>query len=192
MTGIISGFILLAILLLWFVIGAKGHWFNKAAMILVSLYFCLSVGLSVSEFMGWPTDKALPEKFLVHWAVIDEPDVKSGSEGSIYVWVRHLSNPEKEYDEWNDYLLSFYDGESRPRAYRLSYSRGLHERTQEAIDMLTKGEGVGGTSEGEGKEGDGEGLEGEGTEEGEGGGSLTRNGGIMFHKLPPPKLPDKR
>ena len=66
MTEISLGFVLLAILSLWFVIGSKGHWFGKAAMILVSLYFCLSVGFSVNNFMGWPTSEELPQKFLVH------------------------------------------------------------------------------------------------------------------------------
>ena len=193
MMGIAIGFILIAALVLWFVIGARGNWVSKAAMILLSLYFCLSVGLSVNEFMGWPTDDQLPSKFLLHWAVIKEPDVKSGDEGSIYVWVRPISEPEPkvEHKEWNDYLLSFYDGESQPRAYRIPYSRPLHEETQKAINLMLKGNGVGGTS-GEGKVGEGEGeVEGEGTEGGEGEGSLTRNGGIMFHKLPPTKLPSK-
>jgi len=198
MMGIAIGFVLIAALVLWFVIGAKGNWISKAAMILLSLYFCLSVGLSVNEFMGWPTDDQLPSKFLLHWAVIKEPDVKSGDEGSIYIWVRPISEPEPkvEHKEWNDYLLSFYDGKSQPRAYRIPYSRPLHEETQKAISLLLKGVGVGGTSgEGEG-EGEGEGKEagkeGQGTgKTGDGGRSLTNNGGIEFHKLPPPKLPDK-
>ena len=194
MMGIAIGFVLIAALVLWFVIGAKGNWISKAAMILLSLYFCLSVGLSVNEFMGWPTDDQLPSKFLLHWAVIKEPDVKSGDEGSIYVWVRPISEPEPkaEYKEWNDYLLSFYDGKSQPRAYRIPYSRPLHEETQKAINLMLKGNGVGGTSgEGEGK-GKAAGKKGKGDgKAGDGGRSLTNNGGIEFHKLPPPKLPDK-
>ena len=80
--------------------------------------------------MGWPTDDKLPPKFLLHWAVIQEPDVKLGDEGSIYVWARPISESEIEHKEWNDYLLSFYDGKSEPRAYRIPYSRELHEQTQ--------------------------------------------------------------
>ena len=195
MMGIAIGFVLIAALILWFVIGARGHWVSKAAMILLSLYFCLSVGLSVNEFMGWPTDDQLPSKFLLHWAVIKEPDVKSGDEGSIYVWVRPISEPEPtvEHKEWNDYLLSFYEGKSQPRAYRIPYSRALHEDTQKAINLMLKGSSVGGTSgEGEGK-GKAAGKKGKGNgKDGDGGGrSLTNNGGIEFHQLPPPSLPDK-
>ncbi len=191
MTGIAMGFVLIAVLVLWFVIGSKGHWGIKAATMVLSLYFCLSVGFSISEFMGWPTDDKLPPKFLLHWAVIQEPDVKLGDEGSIYVWVRPINEPTIEHKEWSDYLLSFYDGKSEPRAYRIPYSRELHEQAQKAIEAISKGEGVGGTSE----EGSGKGKKkssGKGNgKTGDGGKSLTNNGGIEFHKLPPPKLPDK-
>ena len=135
--------------------------------------------------MGWPTDEKLPPKFLLHWAVINEPDVKLGDKGSIYVWVKPIGEPEIEHKEWNNYLLSFYDGKSQPRAYRIPYSRALHEQTQEAMGILLKGGSVGGTNKGEGA------SNGKKQAGGDGGKSLTNNGGIEFHKLPPPKLPDK-
>ena len=188
MIGIALGFVLIASLVLWFIIGSKGHWLSKAAIILLSLYFCMSVGLSVGEFMGWPTDEKMPDKFLVHWVVVDEPDPKLGDEGSIYIWIQPLEKSEDKRGSWNDYLLSFYDGDSQPRSYRLPYSRELHERAQEALGMIMRGEGVGGTGEGKGKMGA---AKGNSKKQGKGGGSLTRNGGVMFHKLPPPQLPDK-
>ena len=198
MTVIALGFVLIAALILWFIIGSKGHWGSKAIMILLSLYFCLSVGFSVRDFMGWPTEEDLPEKFRVYWLVIDEPDPKGDSGGNIYVWLQPNSTTETVHDSWEDYLISFYDGDSEPRAYRLPYTRELHEQAQEALGTLMGGGGVGGTSEGEGEgEGEGDGDEGEGEGEGKedqgghGGGSLSRNGGIMFHDLPPTKLPNK-
>ena len=189
MMGITMGFVLIAALVLWFVIGSKGHWGIKAAMIVLSLYFCLSVGFSIAEFMGWPTDGKLPPKFLLYWAVIQEPDAKLGDEGSIYVWVRPINETGIEHKGRNYYLLSFYDGKSQPRAYSIPYSRELHEQTQKAIDTISKGGGVGGTSGENGEKGRGEGRVGD--KAGDGGRSLTNNGGIEFHKLPPPKLPDK-
>ena len=90
-------------------------------------------------------------------------------------------------------MLSFYEGKSQPRAYRIPYSRALHEDTQKAINLMLKGSSVGGTSgEGEGK-GKAAGKKGKGNgKDGDGGGrSLTNNGGIEFHQLPPPSLPDK-
>jgi hypothetical protein len=191
------GFVIVAVLILWFVIGSKGHWISKAIVIFASLYFCLSVGFSIKDYMGWPTSEDLPEKFLVHWLIIEEPDKRTGNKGSIYAWLKPLSKTEKSYDTWGDYLLSFYDGESRPRAYRLDYSRDLHEKAQRAIELLMGGARVGGLNAGKEGEGKGKGkgkAKGQGKGGGaanEGGGSLTRNGGIMFHQLPPPRLPDK-
>ena len=149
--------------------------------------------------MGWPTSEELPEQFFVHWIVIDEPDAKVGDEGNVYIWVRPISETKKEYNSWRDYLFSFYDGNSQPRAYARSYDRDLHEKAQEAIDMIKSGENVGGVNlEDAGGESSGDAGKGESEKEGganatgnEGGTSLTNNGGIMFHKLPPPRLPDK-
>lgn len=193
MDSISLGFVLIAMLILWFIIGATGHWISKAVIIMVSLYFCLSVGLSIKNFMGWPIDEDLPEKFFVHWVVIDEPDRISDNEGAIYMWVKLLEAVDTEYPSWRDYMLSFYDGQSQPRAYKLPYSRELHEEAQDVIDMITQGEQVGGVNaEGTGDgdqqvEGMGEGA----NEDGNGESSLTRNGGISFYQLPPTKLPDK-
>ena len=84
-------------------------------------------------------------------------------------------------------------------------NRGRTRCLTVALNMIMDGQSVGGTNSGLGQgegegEGDGEGGEGEGEgqgmgegtgEGGEGEGSLTRNGGISFHKLPPAKLPRK-
>jgi len=191
------GFVIIAVLILWFIIGSKGHWLSKALMIMFSLYFCLSVGFSVKDFMGWPTEEILPEKFLVHWVVVSEPDKKTGSEGAVYIWTKPLSKTVEKHESWEDYLLSFYDGKSRPRAYRLDYSRGLHEQSQRAIEMIKRGEQVGGERGKSGKKGKGKAEKGAAksgkgdSAKGKGGGSLTRNGGISFHQLPPPRLPEK-
>tara|TARA_Y100001951_G_C11283093_1_gene266726 strand:+ start:676 stop:1281 length:606 start_codon:yes stop_codon:yes gene_type:complete len=192
--GIELGFVLIATLILWFIIGSKGHWLSKAVVIFSSLYFCLSVGFSIKDYMGWPTEEDLPDKFVVYWLVIEEPDKQTGNKGSVYIWVQPLSKAKNTSETWEDYLLSFYNGQSKPRAHQMSYSKDLHERAQEAIEMIRRGQRVGGLSgngkKGEGKKGEGKG-QGNNQDGGSGGGSLTRNGGIIFHQLPPTRLPDK-
>ena len=116
MIGITIGFILITTLVLWYIIGSKGHWISKAAIILLSLYFCLSVGFSLNELMGWPTTEKLPKKFLLHWAVVEEPDPKTGDEGSIFIWTKPLDPTRSKDQDWRDYFLSFHDGGSQPRA----------------------------------------------------------------------------
>jgi len=193
--GVGLGFVLIGTLVLWFIIGSRGNWLSKAVVIFASLYFCLSVGFSIKDYMGWPTEEDLPNKFVVHWVVIEEPDKQTGDKGHVYIWIKPSSKTKNTRETWEDYLLSFYDGESKPRAHQMSYSKDLHERAQEAIEMIRKGQRVGGLNgRGEGKEGedkDGNGGQGNNQDGGSGRGSLTRNGGIMFHQLPPTRLPDK-
>ena len=67
-----------------------------------------------------------------------------------------------------------------------------HEESEKALELLKGGSKVGGGN-GNGK-GKGKGKGGKGDGEGgkkNGGGSLSRNGGVYFEKLPPPSLPDK-
>jgi len=79
---------------------------------------------------------------------------------------------------------------------RLGEMEELHENAQKALERLQAGKGVmGKNGMGEAQEGEGEGSEGpmggDGETGGQGGGSLTKNGGITFQELPPTKLPDK-
>ena len=110
-------------LVLWFIIGAKGHWAIKAFIILLTLHICLSVGMSIPNFAGWPSDDRLPDKFLVHWITIKEPDKRTKEDGYIYIWATTLSNQEKELQGWKQYLLSFgVQDFTEPRASRTPYT----------------------------------------------------------------------
>ena len=191
-------FFVLSSLLLWLVIGAKGHWLFKAGVISFVLYFCISVGLSLGSLLGWPAGQPLPEEFKVHWIQIKEPNKRTGSEGSIYVWATSLGKYYKEdgWDGWRRMFVFFknYDP-TEPRAYRVNYSREMHERAEGALGKIMRGESVGGKNKGKGEgEGEGEGEDkGTGKNGGgkKGGGSLSKSDDIIFHELPPTKLPDK-
>lgn len=199
--SITLAFILLTSLVLWFVIGSKGLWGLKAATILLTLYLCLSVNFSLENLVGWPSNQQPPKEFRVHWVVIKEPNKKTGDKGDVYVWVTDM-NP-KEKDDGSFFISFANENMYKPRAYRLEYSKELHEDGQKALEMIMGGQAVMGTNEGlqgQGEDGDGqgdgqgEGGEGDGDGEGgdgEGGGSLSRNGGISFQPLPPSKLPSK-
>ena len=76
-------FFSLFILVLWFIIGAKGHWALKAIVIAMTLHFCISIGLSLEGFAGWPSADGLPDKFMVHWIVVEEPDKRTKTGGAI-------------------------------------------------------------------------------------------------------------
>tara|TARA_Y100000296_G_C5082076_1_gene210465 strand:+ start:189 stop:794 length:606 start_codon:yes stop_codon:yes gene_type:complete len=196
---IIASFVIITSLILWFVIGSRGMWGPKAVTIAFALYFCLSISFSLQNFEGWPSDASLPEEFRVHWIIVEEPD-KRGGEGAVYIWAEEFEPEEEGKPKW---WLSFQkDDTDAPRAYRLPYNRDLHEQSQEALERLMAGEGVMGRNDGDGGHGKvgeakGEGSEGPSGEHGnadaggQGDGSLTKNGGITFQKLPTTKLPEK-
>jgi hypothetical protein len=71
---------------------------------------------------GWPSPDALPERFVLLAAVIDEPTAKSS--GGLYLWVNALE-----------------DGKPAPapRAYRLPYSKDLHALLSEGMKKVRQG-----------------------------------------------------
>ena len=100
-------FFSLFILILWFIIGSRGHWALKAVVIAMTLHFCISIGLSLEGFAGWPSADGLPDKFIVHWIVVEEPDKKTKAPGSIYIWATDLSRDHEtpETSGWKKFFL---------------------------------------------------------------------------------------
>lgn len=193
-------FFSLFILILWFVIGAKGHWLLKAAVIAMTLHFCISIGLSLQGFAGWPSGEDLPTKFIVHWVVVEEPDKKTKDKGAIYVWATSLDNQKEERSSsaWRNFFLSLSPVDTgQPRAHAVPYSKEKHEESDGVLTKIKGGKivigerGKKGKGKGEGEEGNGDG-DGDGEGEGpQGGGSFSQSDGITFHDLPPTKLPKK-
>lgn len=170
---IIPTFILLGGLILWFVIGTKGYWLLKLILIAMTVCFSLFLSETMENVKGWPTDDELPDSFHVHWIVIKEPSkTDHNKKGGIYIWVMDLAGDGKQ-----------------PRAYRIDYSREMHEEAQKALGMIRAGKRVVGGRRGDGK-GKGKGR-GSGEGDGNGGGSFSDSPEIIFHELPPSKLPEK-
>lgn len=84
----------------------------------------------VHGMWGWPTTDALPARFVLLAAVIDEPTTKRP--GALYVWVNALE-----------------DGKAaaQPRAYRLPYAKDLHALLNEGMKKVREGVSQVGTSE---------------------------------------------
>ena len=199
-------FFTLTALVLWFIIGAKGHWALKAFIILLTLHISLSVGMSIPNFSGWPSDDPLPAKFLVHWIIIKEPDKTGGDKGNIYIWATNLSGEqEKKVEGWKQYLLSFgVQDFTEPRSYRTPYTRAGHERGEGALTKIKNGEPVMGQNNGKGGKGKGGKGKGDGKGKGKGkgsgkgskgggkgGGSFSNSDDISFHDLRDTILPEK-
>lgn len=124
-------FLCLAALTLWTVIGARGPWQAKLALIVVVTAYTFAVWHALGSFTGWPTTEPFPKRALYMSSVVVEPTAET--KGAIYVWV---IPPDKGG------LLEYRNSQSEPRAYRLPYTRPAHEQIQKANEMAAKGQRV--------------------------------------------------
>ena len=94
----------------------------KALLVLgvTALYFVADQHLA--GVWGWPAREALPERFVLLAAVIEEPT--KTQPGALYVWVNALANgkPARE-----------------PRAHRLPYTKDLHGLLNEGMKKVRQG-----------------------------------------------------
>ena len=93
---------------------------------------------AVHALLGLPSADALPERFVMVAAMVEEPN--ANQKGALYLWVRPLQ-----------------DGvaEAQPRAYRLAYDRKLHEQISEGLKKGRDGVSQMGTAQPRGGRGRG-------------------------------------
>lgn len=162
-------FILLAAVICLLLIGTKWKWWQILLLILVVPTFSLIVWRSIESYKGWPSAADPPEKSLVHWALIREPDPAHDDPGAIYVWLTPLDEVAGSRNP-----LDYDSPPGDPRAYKLPYSRSLHKGMQRAKGMIGQGRPVVLDLSGKGKGGGngsgepGEGEPGDGDENGDG------------------------
>jgi hypothetical protein len=87
---------------------------------ITGLYFVADAGLA--DVWGWPSRQALPERFVLLAAVIEEPG--KTSPGALYVWVNRLDNGRLA---------------RQPRAFKLPYSKELHALLDEGMKKVRQG-----------------------------------------------------
>ncbi len=119
---------------------------------------------AVHAIWGIPSTDALPAKFVMMAAVVQEPTTKTP--GLLYLWVSPLAD--------NGPVLE-------PRAYKLPYSRKLHTQIEEGIKKGRDGVSQMGTAEAKAGMGRGFGILRPGNDEQE----------IKIRDLPAPQLPEK-
>jgi hypothetical protein len=92
------------------------------------LYFAMDRALD--DVWGWPSRHALPERFVLLAAVIEEPS--KTRPGALYVWVNALEQGKPA---------------STPRAYKLPYTKDLHTLLSEGMKKVRQGVTQMGTAE---------------------------------------------
>ena len=123
-TILIIAYVLMTFLLLLVLAYGRAHYTIKLLLILlaVPLYHYSYQGWK--QVQGWPSQTSLPEHFLLHASVIDEPDLEQGSKGQIYIWASTLEG-------------SF--PASEPRAYVLPYDQQNHSSLEDALRNMRNG-----------------------------------------------------
>lgn len=126
----------------------------------------------------------MPEKVMIHWVIVKEPNKYTGFKGEIYFLIESASKTE------NSLLMFFgYRGDGpEPRLFGLPYSRELHEKIESEMKAkLQKGQPVVGKfskgKAGEGRKGDKNDKGNAGEQKGKG--SESQEQEWQFHFLRP-------
>ena len=169
----------------WLLTESKLKWYFKTACISVFCIFTIIFWSSISSFLGWAANEDdMPEKILIHWVIIKEPNKFTDFKGKIYILLESVEEVKKNP------ILKFFGYQKNkidPRLYGLNYSRNLHEQLEEIKGRLKKGQPVAGKlKKGEG-EGDGKGEKAD-SKKGKGDGSESQEQEWHFHELLPSEI----
>jgi hypothetical protein len=114
-----AGLLFVALLaLLW---SSWPGWLKAMLVLGVTVLYFHANGV-MHQVWGWPSGEALPERFLLHAAVVDEPTTKRP--GGLYVWVSAIEDGRPA---------------AQPRAYRLAYDKLLHAELNEGTRRIRSG-----------------------------------------------------
>lgn len=91
-----------------------------AAVLVVLPCFYILHYIGLRELTGWASNAPPTEKFELIYEHVIEPDKKAGTPGAIYIWLAT-------------------EGSGAPRAYRLAYTKPLHEEVAQAANRRKSG-----------------------------------------------------
>ena len=163
-------------------------WYIKTACISVFCIFTIIFWTSIHTFLGWPAlESDVPEKVLIHWVIIKEPNKYTKYDGRIFVLLESVGEPK------SNFLARFFGYRKErvePRLHGLKYNRELHEKLEKGVmPKLKRGQPVIGRLTKENKQGIV--REGDGTSTKKGGGSESQEQEWHFHELLPSEIQGK-
>ena len=168
----------------WILSESTVRWYVKTICISVFCLFTIIFWTSLHSFLGWPANQDdLPEKILVHWVVIKEPNKARGFNGAIYIL---LESAEEIKKNKISKVFGYKNERIEPRLFELDYSRELHEKLESLKSKLKSGQPVLGKlskEKKEGKKGQKGGEKGDPKKKGDG--SESQEQDWEFHELSP-------
>ena len=115
----------------WVLTESSLRWYFKAASISAFCIFTIVFWSSINSFLGWPaSEDDMPEKILIHWVIIKEPNKFTNSKGKIYIL---LESAEESKSNFVVKFFGYNKDKIEPRLHELEYNRGLHEKLQKDI-----------------------------------------------------------
>ena len=70
----------------WILTESNVKWYIKTACIATFCAFTIIFWTTIDTFLGWPANQDdMPEKILIHWVIVKEPNKIDGFEGSIFI-----------------------------------------------------------------------------------------------------------
>ena len=131
--GLVSAYVVVALLLLSLNLTSRWKWWVKAAAIVVTGVFFIQAYIQTYALLGWPTDTDLPRHFQVLWAKVEDPNKFTGAEGAIFLWV----------DELDEFNLPI----GVPRSHKLPFTPGLADAVVKITGRIRAGMDVAGIAE---------------------------------------------
>jgi hypothetical protein len=129
----------------------------------------------------------MPNKILVHWVIIKEPNKLKGFAGQIYIL---LESAEEIKANKVSKFFGYTSDRIEPRLFKLEYSRELHEQMQKLKSKMKNGQPVMGKLTK--MEGDKKGKKGDkGKADKDGDGSESQKQRWEFHELLPSDIHKK-
>ena len=177
---------LLAAIAMLLVFNSRIHWILRGGLTLAVVALMFLTYRGIGDLRGLPSDDALPAKFRLYWAQIEEPDKLTGAPGSVFLWIRELDQDNYEV--------------GLPRAHKLPYSEELARLVVAAQLQIQDGEDISGEVDAEAEEEEtseelafevnSEAIENSGTRVGERFVDFDF-GSLSFRQAPAPVTPDK-
>lgn len=129
-TTVVLSFAALALLCVLALLWSRWPLWLRTLLVVGVTGFYFYADDQVHGMWGWPSADALPERFVLLAAVIEEPSSKT--KGALYVWVNELKDGKPS---------------AQPRAYQLPYAKDLHALLNEGMKKVRQGISQMGTAE---------------------------------------------
>ena len=82
----------------WVLNESSLKWYIKTVCISIFCLFTIIFWTSIHTFLGWPAlEEDMPEKIVMHWVIVKEPNKFTKSEGRIFILLESAGEPKSHF-----------------------------------------------------------------------------------------------